>query len=263
MKLDRPAILGIFLGFFCMMMGIGGKDLLLFFNIPSLWITFGGAISATLLNFPSPQLKAAVKAFKIPFRRTQPELRLQELIKNIVSLAEKARKRGLLSLEADLENVESNYLKKGMQYVVDGTDRDLLRLMLETEMDFIQERHKKVQEVWISLGTYLPSFGMIGTILGLIIMLRKIDDAAAIGPGMAVALLTTLYGAISSYLICLPIAGKLKMNMMDERLEQELILEGVLSIQAGESPRIVADRLQTFLPPAIREAIQLKTTQTA
>ena len=251
---------------FCLLLGIGlrsgGIDLPLFWNIPSLFITFGGAIAATVLNFPSAQIRAAAKALKIAFKRRKPEEEITKAISTIVSLSEKARRRGLLALESDLANIEDEFLRKGIQYVIDGTDRDLLRLMLETEMDALTERHKKVQEVYISFGTYCPAFGMIGTILGLILMLRRITEPEAIGAGMSVALLTTLYGALAAYWILLPIAGKLKMRMMDELLLKEIILEGVLSVQAGEPPRIVADKLQTFIPPALRETVQVRRTPT-
>jgi chemotaxis protein MotA len=264
--MDRPALFGIVFGMFCLLFGIGirsgGIDLPLFWNIPSFFITFGGAVAATMLNFPSTQIKAATKAFKIAFIRRKPGEEITRAISTIVSLAEKARRRGLLALEPDLVNIEDDFLRRGIQYVIDGTDRDLLRLMLETEMDALTERHKKVQEVYVSFGTYCPAFGMIGTILGLILMLRRISEPEAIGAGMAVALLTTLYGALAAYWILLPIAGKLKMRMMDEILLKEVILEGILSVQAGEPPRIVADRLQTFIPPSLRETVQVRRTST-
>ena len=161
-----------------------------------------------------------------------------------------------------MPDIPDEFLRKGVQLVIDGTDRDLLRLMLETEMDFLEERHTKIQEVFVALGTYCPAFGMIGTVMGLIIMLRRIAEPEAIGPGMALALLTTLYGALAAYWIFLPAAGKLKMRMMDELLLKEIILEGILSIQAGESPRIIADKLQTFLPPESREAGQFRREET-
>ncbi|PIZ15780.1 motility protein A [Candidatus Desantisbacteria bacterium CG_4_10_14_0_8_um_filter_48_22] len=265
--MDKPAIAGVIVGMVCILIGIGirggGVDLPLFWNVPSLFITFGGAIAATLLNFPSRQLKDATKALKLVFKRRKIEDTISVIIPVIVRLAEKARRRGLLALEADLENINDDFLKKGMQYVIDGTDRDLLRLMLETEMSFLEERHKKVQEVYVSFGTYCPAFGMIGTVIGLILMLRRITEASAIGEGMAVALLTTLYGALAAYWFLLPMAGKLKMLMMDELLTKEIILEGILSIQAGESPRIVADRLQTYLPPALRQAAEFKREEAA
>ena len=257
--MERTTIIGIIFGFFCMVIGIGlragGVDLPLFWNVPSLFITFGGAIAATIVNFPSEQIRATMKSVKVVFKKRPIEKQIGETIPIIVKLAEKARRRGLLAMESELPNIADDFLKKGVQFVIDGTDRDMVRLMLETEMDFIQERHKKIQEVWVSFGTYCPAFGMIGTILGLIVMLRRITDAEAIGPGMAVALLTTLYGAVASYLILLPFAGKLKMKMMDELMLKEIMLEGILSIQAGESPRIIADKLQTFLPPALRSAL--------
>jgi len=265
--MDKTAILSVIVGMICLLTGIGlrggGVDLPLFWNLPSIFITFGGAIAATMLNFPSRQLKDALRAFKFAFKKKSSDDAIVEIIPTIVRLAEKARRRGLLALEPDLANIQDDFLRKGIQLVIDGTDRDLLRIMLETEMEFLQERHKKVQEVFVSLGTYCPAFGMIGTVIGLIIMLRRITEPEAIGPGMAVALLTTLYGALAAYWFLLPVAGKLKMRMMDELLQKEIMLEGVLSIQAGESPRIVADKLQTFLPPALREAARFRREEAA
>lgn len=258
--MDKGAVLALILGAVFLIIGVslraGGADLPLFWNFPSLFITFGGALAATILNFPTQQLRAALKAIKVVFLNRKPEEVIAQTIPTIVRLAEKARRRGLLAMESDLPNIPDEFLRNGIQLLIDGTDRDLLRLMLETEMDFLEERHKKVQEVFVALGTYCPAFGMIGTVMGLIIMLRRITEPEAIGPGMALALLTTLYGAVAAYWIFLPIAGKLKMRMMDELLIKEIVLEGILSIQAGESPRIVADKLQTFLPPALREAAQ-------
>lgn len=263
--MDKTAIGSIIVGIVCILIGIGlrggGIDLPLFWNIPSLFITFGCAIAATMLNFPSYQLRNAIGAFKYIFKKRKIETMVAEIVPVIVRLAEKARRRGLLALEPDLANLNDDFLKKGIQFVIDGTDRDLVRLMLETERDFVVERHKKVQEVYVALGTYCPAFGMVGTIIGLILMLRRITDASAIGEGMAVALLTTLYGALAAYWFLLPMAGKLKMRMLDEVMIKEITIEGILSIQAGESPRIIADKLETFLPPALREIARVRKEQ--
>ena len=159
------------------------------------------------------------------------------------------------SLEEATEALDDEFLKKGLMLVVDGTDPELVRNLLETELDFIEQRHKAGQGLFESMATAAPGFGMIGTLIGLINMLGSLDDPTTIGPSMAVALITTLYGSLIANLFFSPMANKLKVKSGEEILEREIMVEGLLSIQAGENPRIIEEKLKAFLPPSMRVGI--------
>lgn len=252
--MDFTTIIGIFSGLalivIAIMMRAGG--IATFWNLPSVFITFGGAFAATLVNYP---IKQVVNVFKIAAKVfTAKEEDTQELIDNFVDFAKKARRMGVMELEKDIKNIQNDFLRRGVELVVAGADQERIRTELETELTFIQERHKIGQEIFIALGTYCPAFGMIGTIMGLILMLARIEDQSQIATGMAVALLTTFYGAVAGYLIFLPIAGKLKRRSADELLVKEVIIRGVLSLQSGEIPSVVEAKLKAYLPPKMRKA---------
>jgi chemotaxis protein MotA len=166
-----------------------------------------------------------------------------------------ARREGLLALEDDLGDLDDEFLGKGIQLVVDGNDPELVRKILETDIEQLIARHDEGKNILDNWGTLAPSFGMIGTLIGLIIMLQNLEDRSMVGPGLAVALITTLYGAIMCYLVLAPMAIKLDLRTNEEVLTKMIMLEGVLSIQSGENPRIVKDKLVSFLPPSQREAI--------
>lgn len=227
-----------------------GGSLSAFINIPSAMIVMGGVIAATLVNYPLPKLLDVIKILRVVF--TEKELEAEELIQTIVNLAETARREGLLALEDAAYQLDDQFLKKGILLIVDGTDPDLVRNILETELSFLEERHAEGQGIFEAMGAYAPAFGMIGTIIGLINMLRDLDDPSTIGPGMAVALITTFYGSIFANLLFLPIAGKLEVRSREEILLKEVMIEGMLSIQAGENPRIIEEKLKAFLPPKTR-----------
>jgi chemotaxis protein MotA len=159
-------------------------------------------------------------------------------------------------LEDAAYQVEDDFLKKGILLIVDGTDPELVRNILETELAFLEDRHKTGQSIFETMGALAPAFGMIGTLIGLIRMLRNLNNPEAIGPGMAVALLTTFYGALLANLVFIPVAGKLKIRSNEEILNKEVMIEGMLSIQAGENPRIIEEKLKAFLAPKIRESLQ-------
>lgn len=161
--------------------------------------------------------------------------------------AEKARREGLLALEQDVMEINDPFLQKGIQLVVDGTDPELVRNILETKLTFLEERHQKGRGLFSTMGQLAPSFGLIGTLIGLIQMLSQLDDPTNLGSGMAVALITTLYGALLANLLFNPLAGKLRIRSLEEVLLKEVMIEGVLSIQAGENPRIVREKLNAFL----------------
>ncbi len=251
--MDITSIVGIIIGVGCLVLAV--KDnLVLFWNPPSLMITFGGAFAATLLNYPAAQvlrvLKVTQKAF---FSRPMTPY---AVVDKIITLAEKARREGLLALDNEMAKIDDEFMRKSLQHVVDGMDRDVLKDSLEKELGFLQDRHKLGQEIFVSIGTYCPAFGMIGTLMGLILMLYNLDNPKKVGPGMAVAIITTFYGALASYLIFLPIAGKLKVRSQEELLLKEVIMEGVLSIQAGESPRVIGEKLKAYITPRMEKIRQ-------
>ena len=255
--MDLATIIGLILGTFFFLMSIildkGISGVAAFFNAPSLMVTIGGAVASTLINFPLPSFINAMKAASIAFKAVV--VNEGDVIKKIIDLSNVARKEGLLALEEAAETIEESYMKKGIFLIVDGTDPELVREILETELSFIEARHKSVKDVWDKLGELGPAWGMIGTLIGLINMLGSLDDPSAIGPAMAVALLTTMYGSIMANFICIPFAGKLGIRSSEEQLLKEVMIEGLLSIQAGENPRVIEEKLKAFLAPAIRATL--------
>jgi chemotaxis protein MotA len=226
-----------------------------FISVSSILIVLGGTIAATLINFNLSQVIGSAKIVKIAFMQNKHE-EPKEVIDNIVRFAEKARREGLLALEAEAETLDDDFMKKGVELIVDGTDAELVREILETELSFLEERHRTGASIFDGMGASAPAFGMIGTLIGLILMLGNLSDPSAIGPGMATALITTLYGSFLANLFFIPIAGKLKLRSADEILNKQLVIEGILSIQAGENPRIVAEKMKAFLSPSSRKSFE-------
>ncbi|MEA3506295.1 MAG: MotA/TolQ/ExbB proton channel family protein [Elusimicrobiota bacterium] len=217
-----------------------------FINMPSMMITFGGTFAALLINYPMQQV---VKSFKIVQKIfTEKQEVPAHYIEIFRKLIIKSSKEGVLALQDELKEIDNVFLKRGVKMVIDGQSQDLIREELETELVFTRERHKIGQEIFITLGTYSPSFGMIGTIMGLILMLANLQNQAQIASGMAVALLTTFYGALAAYLIFLPVAGKLKRRSEEELFIKRVILRGVLSLHAGEIPSIAVSKLRAYIP---------------
>lgn len=225
-----------------------------FIDIPSMMIVVGGTIAATLVAYPLPKVKEVIKLTQKVFKERQSNP--NEVIESMIELANKARKEGLLALEESSAGIDDEFIQKGVMLVVDGTDPDLVRTLLETELDFLEERHKSGQGLFETMGSLAPAFGMVGTLIGLINMLKKLDDPSSIGPAMSVALLTTFYGSFLANMIFIPVANKLKIRSREETLEREIIVEGLLSIQAGENPRIIEEKLKAFLPPSMRRQLQ-------
>jgi chemotaxis protein MotA len=231
--------------------GLDVRQFILFINIPSVMITFGGTICATLINYP---LKQFLGVWNIARKvMMEPAENTTGIISQFVSLAQKAKREGFLSLESDIKKIDNDFMKRGVQLVVDGQDAEFIRGLLETEVAFVQERHKVGQEIFIALGTYAPAFGLIGTVIGLILMLANLQDQSQIASGMAVALLTTFYGAMAAYLIFNPIAGKLKRRSEEEVLVKQVIIRGVLLLQSGTTPSIIEGNLQAYLEPRLRK----------
>ncbi|MGI6576340.1 MAG: motility protein A [bacterium] len=253
--MDIATIGGIIIGIFLIVNAIASSgNLASFWDPASLMITFGGTLAGTLINHPLSQIIGVLKVVRNAFRKETMEP--AELINIISYFADKARREGILALEEESEQLGDEFFKKGIQLVVDGSVPELVRSILETELSFIENRHQAGQSVFITMGTLAPAFGMMGTLIGLINMLRYLDSPEQIGPNMAVALLTTFYGVLLANLICIPLAGKLAIRSEQEILLKELIIEGILSIQAGENPRVVTEKLKAFLAPEERREVQ-------
>ncbi|MCK9443576.1 MAG: flagellar motor protein [Tissierellaceae bacterium] len=252
--MDIATILGLVLGIVFVVGGIlRSGDLGSYIDIASVIITLGGTIAATLLAYPMKSIVGLRRVLQKAF--FHKEVLASEIISEIITLANVARKEGLLSLEEYGEKLDDEFLKKGIMLIVDGTDPELVRNILETELIFLEERHGQGQGIMEAMGGYAPAFGMIGTLIGLINMLQHMDDPSAIGPNMSVALVTTFYGSALANVFFLPLAQKLKIRSKSEVLIKELIVEGLLSIQAGENPRIIEEKLKTFIPPEQRLAL--------
>lgn len=250
-KYDMMTILGLILGTFLIVLSIWmGGNIGLFWNVPSILITVGGSIAALMISYDSLKIKNVVKITKQAFATT--DVNPYELIDMFGDLAKKARREGLLALEDDMDKMDDPFFKKGIQMMVDALDPELIRDILETDIDNMSYRHETGAGVYKTWGALAPAFGMIGTLIGLIGMLAQLDDPSKLGPGMAVALITTFYGAIMANLVLLPMATKLEIRSQEEVLIKSIILEGVIGIQSGMNPRILEEKLRAFLPPELR-----------
>jgi len=263
--LNIASIIGLIAGIVLMIFGITFQQDSLsfnfgmlgnFFDIPSVLITFGG--SFTTMITMEPNIRSYLNklaSFKLVVK--SPAYNDVETIKNIIALSNVARKEGLLALEETANGIEDEFLKKGILLIVDGTDPELVRSILETELGCIEARHNDVIGFWDKLGAMGPAWGMIGTLIGLINMLVDLNDPASIGPNMAVALITTFYGSVLANWVCIPIVNKLKATNGAEIMMKEVIVEGLLSIQAGENPRVIEEKLKSFLNPSSRQAFDV------
>jgi chemotaxis protein MotA len=249
--------------FFGMVLGIGllagsivmaqGSSYRAFLDCPSFLIVCGGTLAAVMVCFPLRELAGVGKVFKRTFFNRPPDF--TAVIQQMVYLAEIARREGLLALENRLDKQSSPFLVRGMQMAIDGTRPDILEDILRTEMESLSHRRKNSKMLVSQMGRFAPAFGMIGTLIGLVVMLGNISSPDKIGSGIAVALITTLYGAIIANLFCLPLVEKLTYLDRQELLEKEIILRGILAIQAGDNPRVIDQRLRSFLPEEKRLSI--------
>jgi chemotaxis protein MotA len=247
-RMDFLTIMGIVLGLALVLGAIStGGSLIMFWSLPSLMIVIGGSFSALLVKFQVDQVKMVFNITKNAFTSEVDDM--GEVINKFVRLSQKARREGLLSLEDDIQDMDDPFIKNSLQMIVDALDPELIRRILETQIESLETRHKLGQDVYKSWGALAPAFGMIGTLIGLIQMLSNLNDVNAIGPGMAVALLTTFYGALLSNLVFLPIAGKLEIRSEAEVAVKDAVIEAVLSIQAGINPRILQEKLKAYVSP--------------
>jgi len=220
-----------------------------FIDVPSMVVVLGGSFAVTFVMFPLGVVIGTIKVGlkTLLFKSADP----QEIIRLITSLADTARKESLVALEK--VPIEDAFLKKGVMLVVDGSSEALVRSVMEIEIEFMKQRHRQGQSVFKGMGTMAPAFGMIGTLIGLVNMLSNLSDPSSIGPAMAVALLTTFYGAVVANCAFLPMATKLEVRSEEDSLFMMIMVEGVASLQRGDHPSVVKEKLQAFLSPAMRE----------
>ncbi|MDR2734549.1 MAG: motility protein A [Spirochaetota bacterium] len=253
--MDLGSVGGLIGGSAAVIIGIlwAGSPLGAYFDIPSIFIVVVGSIMSTAIAFPLKKCLGIFGFLRWAFfsKAADPA----QTIDMLVTFSEKARREGLLALEDDVSEVSDPFLKKGIQLVVDGTDPELVRNLLSTDLNNIGERHMEGINLMIFAAGIAPAYGMVGTLIGLIAMLRNLEDKASLGPNMAVALITTMYGSLMANLILTPLATKLDSVNKNELMMKEIMIEGTLSIQQGDNPRIVKEKLASYLPPAQRASL--------
>ena len=250
--MDLATIIGVGLALFLIGASIiiGGGSFAAFFDAPSLMVVCGGAVAAGMISFPMKNFMSVFGVMmKVVFNKIDP---IPKTVEDIVSLAETARRDGLLALEGRMGDIENKFVTLGVQMAVDGTRPEVMEDIMRTELDAVATRHRDGKALFDCMGRFAPAFGMIGTLMGLVIMLGDMSDPSKIGAGMAVALLTTMYGAIASNVMFLPFAEKLGFNNKQELLLMEIIIRGIMAIQSGENPRVIEQKLNTFIPPKLR-----------
>jgi chemotaxis protein MotA len=251
---DIATIVGIVVAFGLMVWAILlGGPLSIFVDVPSIAIVFGGTAGVALINFPLGDLFGTIAVFKKTVLIKEADT--NKIIIQLMEFANKARKGGILSLQDSIDSLDDKFMVKALQMAVDGQEPADLKAMLLTEIDNVAARHSKGAEILGTMGAISPAMGMVGTLIGLVQMLQNMDDPASIGPAMAVALLTTFYGAVLANVLFIPMAGKLKTRSKTEILQKTVITEGMESILSGENPRIMEQRLHTYLAPKKRESI--------
>jgi chemotaxis protein MotA len=222
-------------------------------DLPSFTLVLGGTIGITMMTTPTEDVITALKLFARAFGNADPKF--EDTIGLFVELAEQARREGLLSLEERVTRIESTFIKKGMQLLVDGTDPALIRQMLELDIDQLASRHARRYGTIETMGAYAPTMGMIGTVVGLVFTLGNLSSPDEIGSQVALAFITTLYGSLFSNFIFMPVSGRLKRMSATEVSERELAMEGMLAIQAGDNPQIVRQKLEAFIPVKSRDKL--------
>ncbi|GLY10295.1 flagellar motor protein MotP [Pseudobacillus badius] len=264
-KFDALTPIGILAGLVLLVFAIvtsGGTDgFASFIHLPSILIVFGGITAGLLINFPFSEIKYLFTVMRQAFR--EEEMDLDALIQRFVELSEKARREGLLALEKDVQEEEDPFLKKGMMLAIDGIEQDMLVDIMNAEITALEERHRKKRSLLEKAGDYAPAWGMIGTLIGLVLMLKNLDDPTSLGPNMAVALLTTLYGSLLANLVFLPMAAKLALKTEKEVFFREIVIEGVVGVQSGQNPKILREKLQAFSDGSERKRAESMTANEA
>ena len=252
--MDLGTLLGIVSGFGLVIiaMSIGG-GLGAFINAPSVMIVCGGTIGATLINYPISDVLGVIKVAKNAF--FSEKIKTKKIMEMLIEMSKVSRREGILGLEKTLKDIKDPFFVKGMTLMIDGIEPAKLSELLDTEVEYIEERHRLGAEIFMTMGNFAPAMGMVGTLIGLVKMLMQMDDPSSIGPSMAVALITTFYGVILANLVFLPISGKLKTRSAKELAMKQLVMSGILSVQSGDNPRMLEQRLHSFVSPKERKTV--------
>jgi chemotaxis protein MotA len=256
--LDLASLSGILIG----LIAIGapilmGSDPIGFVDVKSIAVVLGGGLASTITSYKLTEIKSLIQVTKKAFLGEQPNP--VKTIKLLTDMAQKARREGLLSLEDEMENVSDKFLKDAVQQVVDGVDPELFLETMDLELSNMKMRHDLGSGIFKTMAALFPAWGMLGTLIGLVQLLGSLDNPDEIGPAMAVALITTFYGSVLANYVCTPIANKLILKSKEEIHEKNMIIEGVLSIQSGENPRILENKLKTFLSPIQKTSYEKAT----
>ncbi len=225
-----------------------------FFNVPAMLITVGGTVSATLVHFPLNEVLRIFSIVKRTFAVNIPPA--EKVISDMTGFARTARRDGVLALEEQVKGLADPFLEKGLQLIVDGTESEQIREVMSIELNSVQRSNKLGSSILAFMGDAAPAFGMIGTLIGLVQMLRQMEDPSMIGLGMATALLTTFYGALLANLFFIPLAGKLRTRSREENTIRLMMIEGLQGVQAGVNPSVIEDRLMSYMTPAQREGLK-------
>lgn len=260
--MDIATVIGLVAAFGLVVWGIMlGGSLSQFWDAPSAAIVIGGTVAVLMVCFPMAKVMGLFKVLQKTLFATPQDP--SEVIEKMVRYAERARREGMLALEEESEEETDDFLRKGLRLAVDGTDPQLLEKILETDVGQIESRHKSGKSILDAGGTFAPAFGMIGTLIGLVNMLAALEDPSSIGAGMATALITTFYGAVLANAVFLPLSSKLEVRSAEEILVKEMIIDGIMAIQSGDSPRIVEEKLKSFLSPTQRQLVEDSKQQAA
>lgn len=251
--MDFATLIGIVLALVSLIIGFtaDGGTIMALVQLPAFIIVIGGTLGATMAGVKMKEFRKIITYLRMAFtaKKSDP----LDVIDQLVQLATVARREGILALEERVADFDDPFMKNGIQFVVDGVDPELVKHMLDTELSYIEERHERAAQIFDMAGGFAPTMGIIGTVMGLVHVLGDLSDVAKLGPQIATAFTATLYGVASANVFWIPVATKLKRRSADERVLGEIIMEGVLSIQAGENPNILGQKLRTFLAPSERE----------
>jgi len=255
--MDLATLIGLIVGWGALLVAVilEGGELHGLMNLSAFVLVMGGTLGATMISFPLAKMLRMAPVMKNAFfaKAENPA----DVVRQLVDFARKARREGILALEEEARQLDNRVLKTGIQLIVDGTPEEVVRTILETEVLAMQERHKEGANVFNTMGGYAPTMGVIGTVMGLVHMLSNLSEPEKMGPMIAAAFIATLYGVSIANLVFLPVGQKLKARTTEEVATYEMMVEGILSIQAGDNPRIVEAKMMAFCPPRLRAEIAM------
>ncbi|MDD5171225.1 MAG: motility protein A [Syntrophales bacterium] len=252
--MDIGTIIGILCGFSLVVIAmVQGGGITWFLDGPSAMIVIGGTLGATLISYPLRDILSVFTVAKNVFRKKNFDV--SQVIRQFVQMSKISRRDGILSLQTMLPRIDDPFMVKAVNLIMDTPDSSGVADILETEIDFLADRHRLGAEIFTTMGNFAPAMGLVGTLIGLVQMLRQMNDPSSIGPAMAVALITTFYGVVLANLVFLPIAGKLRARSAQEIMMKQLVLYGVLAIQSGDNPRVVEQKLHSFIAPRERKSV--------